>query len=91
MTLIIIIIKLKWNSHVDYILAKASSRLYFLKQLKKCSNNIGDIVHFYTTVIRPVLEYACPVWQTSITNEQCIHLESIQKRTIHIMNGITED
>jgi len=26
---------LKRNSHVDYIHAKASSRLYFLKQLKK--------------------------------------------------------
>jgi len=49
------------------------------------------MLHFYTTVIRPVLEYACPVWHTSITNEQCIRLESIQKHTIHIMNGITED
>ena len=25
---------LKWNSHVDYICAKASSRLYFLKRLE---------------------------------------------------------
>jgi len=80
-----------WNSHVDYIHAKASSRLYFFKQLKKCSNNIGDMLHFYTTVIRPVLEYAYPVWHTSITNEQCIRLESIQKRVIHIMNGKTDD
>jgi len=31
------------------------------------------------------------VWQTSITNEQCILLESIQKRANHIMNDITED
>jgi len=38
------------------------------------------------------LEYACPVWHTlSITNEQCIRLESSQKHAIHIMNGITED
>ena len=26
-----------------------------------------------------------------ITNEQCIRLESIQRRAIHIMNGLTED
>ena len=42
---------LMWNSHVDYIYAKASSRLYFLKKLKKRSNNIGDMLHFYTAVI----------------------------------------
>jgi hypothetical protein len=82
---------LKWNCHVDYIRAKASSRLYFLKQLKKCSNNIADMLHFYTAVIRPVLEYACPVWHTSITNEQCRCLESIQRRAIYIINGINED
>jgi len=56
-----VVSNLKWNSHVDYIHAKASSRLYFWKQLNKCSNNIGDMLHFYTTVIRRVLEYACPV------------------------------
>ena len=82
---------LKWNSHVDYIRAKAFSRLYFLKQLKKCSNNIADMLHFYTAVIRPVLEYACPVWHTSITKEQCLCLESIQRRAVYIINGITED
>jgi len=49
------------------------------------------MLHFCTTVIRPVLEYACPVWHTSIANEQCIRLESIQKRVIHILNDITED
>jgi len=58
-----------------------SPRLCFLKQRMKCSNNIGDFLQFYTTVIHPVLEYACAVWHTSITNEQCrpIRLESNQK------------
>jgi len=42
---------LKWNSHVDYIHAKASSRLSFLKPLKKCSNNIGNMLHFYTRLL----------------------------------------
>ena len=58
---------LKWNSHVDYICAKASSRLYFLKRLKRCATCINDMLHFYNAVIRPVLEYACPVWHTGLT------------------------
>ena len=82
---------LKWSSHVDYICAKASSRLFFLKQLKTCSTSIADMLHFYIAVIRPVLEYACPVWHTSITNEQCHHLESVQRRAVYIINGLTND
>jgi hypothetical protein len=82
---------LKWNTHVNYICAKASSRLYFLKQLRKCCTSIGDMLHFYTAVIRPVLEYACPVWHSSITKEQSIRIESIQRRAVYIINGLTTD
>jgi len=84
-----------WSGTDDYIYTMAFSRLFFWSSWKWYwiwySNDIGDMLHFCTTVIRPVLEYACLVWHTSITNEQCIRLESIQKRAIHIMNGITED
>ena len=37
-----------------------------------------DLKYYYETVIRPVLEYACPVWHHSLTNEQCKKLEAIQ-------------
>ena len=43
-----------------------------------------QILHFYTTVIRPVLEYASSVWHYSITRAQSYQLESIQKRAVHI-------
>ena len=38
-----------------------------------------QLIHFYTAVIRPVLEYASPVWHCSITRAQSHHLESVQK------------
>ena len=41
------------------------------------------------TVIRPVLEYASPVWHYSITRAQSQHLESIQKRAVHIIFSFT--
>ena len=46
---------LKWDSHVDEVCAKASTRLHFLKILKRCSLNSDDLLYFYTTVIRPIL------------------------------------
>lgn len=78
---------LKWNRHVNSICARASSRLYFLKQLKRSFVSIDDVFYFYIAIIRPVLEYACPVWHSSLTHEQSLQIERIQKRALHIIYG----
>jgi len=52
---------LKWSQHVDAITSKAAARLHFLKQLKRSGAGRDDLLCFYCTVIRPVLEYACPL------------------------------
>jgi len=46
-----------------------------------------DLLYCYTTVIRPVTEYACVVWHTSLTKGQTLQLESIQKRALKIIYG----
>jgi len=76
---------LKWAQHVDAISAKVASRLYFLKQLKCTGASLSDLLCFYTTVVRPVLEYACPVWHSSLTVAQSDMLESLQKRALRII------
>jgi len=40
---------LKWCSHVDSVCAKASSRLHFLKILKRCSLSTDDLLYFYNS------------------------------------------
>ena len=39
----------------------AAARLHFLKQLKRSGAGRDDLLCFYGTVIRPVLDYACPL------------------------------
>ena len=58
---------LKCNAHIAYIIHKANSRLHFLRQLKRAAVPRHDMLHFYIAVIRPVLEYAVPVWHTGLT------------------------
>jgi len=74
---------------VTYLLV--SKRLYFLKQLRRAGVPPQQLlpVHFYTAVIRPVLENASPVWHYSITRAQSHHLESIQKPEVHIIFSVT--
>jgi len=70
---------LKWGQHINVISSKAGSRLYFLKLLKRAGAGTGDLLGFYNAIIRPVLEYASPVWHSSLTVAQTESLESLQK------------
>ena len=74
---------LSWMTHINTIASKTSKQLYFLKQLRRAGVPPQQLLHFYMAVIRPVLEYASPVWHYSITRAQSQHLESIQKRAVH--------
>jgi len=78
---------LKWNDHVSAICSKASKRLHFLKLLKRAAMSTDELLHYYQTVIRPVLEYACVVWHSSLTKGQTAQLESIQRRAIKIIHN----
>jgi len=66
----VLIDKQNWNCHVNSMCMKASSRLYFLKLLKRSGVSVDDLLHFYVSVIRSVLEYACPEWHSSLTTNQ---------------------
>ena len=57
---------LRWNCHVAEISKKVASRLYFLKQLKRANIPAKDLLIFYLTCIRPVTEYACPVFHNAL-------------------------
>ena len=46
---------------------KVTSRLYFLKQLKRANIPIKDLLIFYLTCIRPVTEYACPAFHNALS------------------------
>ena len=61
---------LKWDENTNNILRKAQKRLYFLKRLKQAGTSKKDLFRFYTSIVRPVCEYAAPVWATSLTQAQ---------------------
>ena len=67
---------LMWNKHVENIVAKAGKRVYMIYQLKRAGIGQHDLVTIYVSVIRPILEYACPVWHTNLN----IHLTESTKQ-----------
>ncbi len=73
---------LTWNKHVENIVAKAGKRVYMLYQLKRAGIGQHDLVTIYVSVIRPVLEYACPVWHTNLNDQLTESIETVQKRAL---------
>ena len=66
---------LTWNKHVDNI-------VYILDQLKRAGITQKDLVSVYVSVVRPVLEYACPAWHNNLPQYLSDNIEVIQKRAL---------
>ena len=78
--------KLTWHDHVEQITSKAASRLYFLRMLRRTGIPSKDIFQVFTSIIRPILEYACEVWHPGLTKAQTQKLEHIQTRAMRIIH-----
>jgi len=74
-----------WTIHADCTVKKAARRLYFLQQLKTAGLTSTQLFHYYSAVIRTVLEYCVPVWHYALTKAQTQQLDAIQKRAIQII------
>lgn len=78
---------LKWNMQVSEMLKKSNGRLYLLKLLKRFNLPLDDLITIFTGFVRPLAEYACPVWHPGLTNYESAALERIQKRACRIILG----
>ena len=54
---------MKWHKHIHNIITKVGTRLYMLRLLKRAKVHQNRMKIVFTTIIRPVLEYAVQVWQ----------------------------
>ena len=77
--------KLNWNKQYSSIIKSCTQTLSFIRRnLPKASRNIKELC--YKTIVRPKLEYACPVWdphhQVKINK-----IEKVQKAAARFVTG----
>ena len=75
------------NDHVDYIVRKATKKLWTLRHLKKAGMSSCDLLKVYITVIRSCLEYAVPTYNPMLSDYLRDRLEYVQKRACKIVFG----
>ena len=76
---------LTWNDHISMLCTKASQRLYFVILLKRAGVSCDDMLQFFCSTIRSILEYACVVWHPGLTKTESKALENIQERALRII------
>ena len=59
--------------------------MYFIVRLKRANVPLSDIVNFYCTAIRPVLEYCVPVFHHALPQYLGDDIERVQKRVLSII------
>ena len=69
------------------MIKRASRRFYLLYMLRGFGAPVEDLLAVYQTYIRPLVEYASPVWHPAITQEQSRQIEMIQKRSCRLILG----
>ena len=78
---------LKWEENTQYIIQRCNSKAWMLRRLKKLGASKDDLIDVYFKQIRSILEFASPVWNPSLTGDDIINLERVQKTVLHIVLG----
>ena len=78
-----------WHRHVDAVTVKASRTLGFLQRNHgQCTREVKSTA--YTSLVRPVLEYASPAWDPT-SSEGIVKLEKVQRQVALSMATILRE
>ena len=77
----------KWKENTNYIVKKASKRIWFLRRLKSLGASVNTLVDYFNKSIRSVLEFGAPIWTGALTQANIKDIEKIQKTCFRIILG----
>jgi len=67
------------------MLQKVNKRIFCIYNLACAGICESDITQVYISIIRSVLECACPVWHPGLSKAQANKIERVQKRCLRII------
>ena len=76
---------LTWYFNTSAICAKAMSRMWLLRRLKKFNLDHEIILDYYLKEIRSLLEHGVPIWNSGLTKAQVREVEDVQKVALKII------
>jgi len=78
---------LKWDDNTDYLVKRAYARLEILRKMSSLITSVQDMKIIYIQYVRSILEQSCVVWHSSITVENSLDIELVQRCAVRIILG----
>ena len=78
---------LTWTAHINDITTRATRKLWVLIRFKAMGGTTDQLVTIYLSRVRTTLEFAAPVFNSSLTSEQINQIEMVQKKACAIILG----
>ena len=77
---VIITDDLKWEENTSLICTKVNRKLYIISKLKAFGLQIEELMTFWKVVLRPITEYATPLWHSGLSDTDNNKIEKLQKK-----------
>ena len=84
---VIISSDLSWTANTEYITKRCNKKTWMLRRLKNLGASQNDSLDVYIKQVRSLAEFAVPAWNSSLTGDDIVNLERIQKTALHIILG----
>ena len=78
---------LSWSKHVINTTRRATKSLWVLVRFKELGGTSDQLCQVYQTRVRSILEFAAPVFHSSLTKNESKQFETVQKKALAIILG----
>jgi hypothetical protein len=80
--------KIKFDTHIMHVERKANNSIHIIREIKSLANiSRTKLLRIYNSLVRSIIEYGCPVWQITPT-ENMKKLDAIQGKGLSICLGL---
>ena len=78
---------LTWTAHVNDITKRATGKIWVLVRFKSLGGSRDQLLKVYQTRVRSTMEFAAPVFNSGLTQEQSRKIEMVQKKAFAVILG----
>ena len=79
---------LRWTENTSNICSKVNRKLYIINKLKHFGLEKEELITAWKSILRPITEYAVPLWHSGLSENDSDRIEMLQKRVLSVILGL---